>query len=63
MIKDIKRFLRESDAEHKKFLSHVTDKKNIGILEKMLSSHIFSYMHFSDDDKPFALYKLALRRK
>lgn len=63
MIKNIRRFLAETALERKRYLKELTYRKSARTLEKMLSSRIFSYMHFSDDDNPIALYKLVTRAR
>lgn len=62
MIKNVKKFLQDYDLQHKRFLRNISSKKNIKILESMLSSNIFLELHFKDDDNPIALYKLAERQ-
>ena len=62
MIKHVKKFLRDYDLQHKRFLRNISSKKNLRILESMLSSNIFLGLYFKDDDNPIALYKLAEKR-
>jgi hypothetical protein len=59
MIKNVKKFLRDYGMQHKIFLRNISSKKNIRILESMLSSNIFLELQFKNDDNPIALYKLA----
>lgn len=59
MIKNIKKFLRDYELQHKIFLQSISNKKNIRILESMLSSNIFLELQFKNDDNPIALYKLV----
>ena len=57
MIKNIKKFLKESETARKKFIKSLTLKNSIKILENLLTSKLLGSLAFKHKDAPLSLEK------
>jgi len=57
MIKNIKRFIKESKAKRKNFLQKLSFRKSVKILENLLSSNLLNKLIFKHKDHPLSLEK------
>ncbi len=61
MIKNIVKYLKEEERQRKDYLSKLTYRRSVLIMEKFLSSKLALELNFNDDDHPISLTKLAQR--
>lgn len=63
MIKNIKKFLKESEANREKFLKALTIRNSIKILESLLASKLLSALTFKHKDTPLSIEKALKHAK
>jgi len=63
MIKDVEKYLKESQNQRKRFLQGLNYQKSAQILEELLASELLLDMHFTDRGCPLSLWKqVGLKR-
>lgn len=62
MIKNIKKYILDSEKEREMFLKKMTYRQSSKILESIMSSKILLEMHFVDDDNPISLSRQKKRQ-
>jgi hypothetical protein len=63
MIKNVKKFLKESEANHKNFLKSLNLKNSIKILENLLTSKLLGALTFRHKDTPLSIEKALKHAK
>ena len=63
MIKNIKQFLRESEAKRRKFLRSLTLKNSIKTLETLLTSKLLGSFSSKHRDQPLSIEKALKHAK